>query len=475
MTNVNNSELKCLQEYKICFTKFSYDEEKILRSIVKDLGGSYVESLTKDVNILICKEVGSNKYNAAMSECIPCIQKRWLIDCKKTSQFLPLDNYYVGIFTGFRITLSNIELPSRVEFQKLIEENGGKLMLELSRDEKNLTTHLVTSLPSGKKFSYACIWGGIKIVSPDWIHECITRNRWLPEKDFPVVISTTASIISAPTVELITNTTSTPMAIESKSTDRAENDLIVVNKEGIQKELKSEESLYDFEICIDSNIFSGEVFYVSGLAPKILDQAIAYILSGGGQRRLILTDTVNRVVLGDDIDSSTWEAVRSHPAGLQPVGFSWLQKMSKISISTELENEFKIDTTNNENFPPDPIITLNETMKPESSALLCPPLQPPSTRRRSGLLPGSAFLTRPTPMNTSLTEALSSSSSSKLNSMHVNTTEIRKLRRPSRSEVAGGGDIEDNNNQMKRRRNNRKSGLTEEESQMIVFSESLRG
>jgi hypothetical protein len=109
--------------------------------------------------------------------------------------------YQVPPFTGLNISVSQLEqgqhLPSpllsptplllslpplspshrladeRHRIMRLVESNGGKFGKNL---EINVTTHLLCLRPEGEKYSAARDWRSVKIVSVQWIDDCVKKQ-----------------------------------------------------------------------------------------------------------------------------------------------------------------------------------------------------------------------------------------------------------------------------------------------------------
>jgi len=59
-----------------------------------------------------------------------------------------------------------------------------------SKPEDNImkTTHLICSTPEGPKYEASVKWG-VPVVSKEWLLQCVTYKRHLPEDKFPIVFN----------------------------------------------------------------------------------------------------------------------------------------------------------------------------------------------------------------------------------------------------------------------------------------------
>eukprot|EP00607_Mallomonas_marina_P010743 CAMPEP_0182422102 /NCGR_PEP_ID=MMETSP1167-20130531/7692_1 /TAXON_ID=2988 /ORGANISM="Mallomonas Sp, Strain CCMP3275" /LENGTH=518 /DNA_ID=CAMNT_0024599853 /DNA_START=387 /DNA_END=1943 /DNA_ORIENTATION=- len=146
--------------------------------------------------------------------------------------------YKVKPFTGFAISTSQVSLEDRTRIASLVEENGGTFLVSMS---KAASTHLVTTNTNNTKYDYAKLWGGVRVVSPDWITECVHQKAWLPERNFPV-----------PSYEKIT-------PIETERERNMQSELLQESergeKEEIQRKREKEDKGGDEEMCsaVDNN------------------------------------------------------------------------------------------------------------------------------------------------------------------------------------------------------------------------------
>jgi sensor histidine kinase YesM len=77
------------------------------------------------------------------------------------------------VLTSFQF-ISFVE--EREIIRELVQNNGGLFVTEL---DKATCTHLVAQTPDGAKYNYAKLWGTIRIVSKQWIEDCVRLQSML--------------------------------------------------------------------------------------------------------------------------------------------------------------------------------------------------------------------------------------------------------------------------------------------------------
>lgn len=70
-------------------------ENNILYKSLLEFGGVYVDSLEKDCNLLVCRNLRTAKVNMAQQNHIPVVSVRWLEECVKYWKLTSLDPYYM--------------------------------------------------------------------------------------------------------------------------------------------------------------------------------------------------------------------------------------------------------------------------------------------------------------------------------------------------------------------------------------------
>lgn len=169
---------KVFKNLKLCITGVNSHEEKKIVDSIEILGGQLSKALDQSVNCLLVKRVGSQKHQFAITQKIPCVELKWIVDCLKMKQKIPYDSYRVATFTGLQFHMTNLLPDEKYFLERLIKENGGQVAVNLIADGS--VTHLVPGICQGKKYDYA-VQHHIKIVSRTWIEQCCKNKTWCPE------------------------------------------------------------------------------------------------------------------------------------------------------------------------------------------------------------------------------------------------------------------------------------------------------
>eukprot|EP01041_Mallomonas_annulata_P001689 gene1689-3267_t len=338
----------------ICTTGLKEKSNKNIEELITKLGGTFQGPLAKKTTHLVAVRVGSAKFEAAISRGIPCVSPEWVFDCEKLQKRLPTQNYGVKPFEGLAISITQIiDQVERMRMQTLIENGGGRFLPNLIKDVSILeqtNTHLVAAYAGGSKFLSAQQWGGIHLVGPSWVDQCVARNgnssssssgssnvssvwnEWLNEKLFPVP----AEVPDDEDMDmLLDGGMSQPRMQQSQRGPLAvprrkdvDSKLSDANIAVVQSTSTAGAGPTQARYSATPDVFSGETFFLSGLEPKLRDRLLLLILSGGGRRHPVLSEKVTKVVLGEDADPRLWDAVRCHPFSPQVVRSGWIERMS---------------------------------------------------------------------------------------------------------------------------------------------------
>ncbi|AOA64718.1 DNA replication initiation protein [Komagataella phaffii CBS 7435] len=165
-----------------CPTCIPQDIKDDLAEKISDMGGTLVNPLTSDVRYLIVGDRDSDKFRYSVKyrpdiiflrpKSIKEIYEEWLQGTRKELSFSGSE---LPVFEGLRVCLTRTKEPSqREEFQKLIEDRGGKVSEALTMGK----SCIVTSEKSGKRYEKALEW---KIPTLDlrWVTDSVKRGAML--------------------------------------------------------------------------------------------------------------------------------------------------------------------------------------------------------------------------------------------------------------------------------------------------------
>lgn len=174
-----------LRNCYVTTTDLTCDEEATVRRAVQAASGVYTAALTSDVTHVVAKSAGSEKHRRVC--CPPYLSRvavvglAWVAELRGYEGTEPPSTtpYLLPPLTGFLICTTGF--TDRALLERLIQKSGASLSKSL-----NLScSHLIAAKPDGKKFQFA-LKRPIKIVSFDWLYECVEKKALLSEADFPV-------------------------------------------------------------------------------------------------------------------------------------------------------------------------------------------------------------------------------------------------------------------------------------------------
>ncbi|PVU95926.1 hypothetical protein BB561_001495 [Smittium simulii] len=213
MNNNPISSYKPLSKKNFCTSGFQKKYRDIIHKSIKDLGGSFEDNLTKNVDILIANNsLTSEKCRAASMSKIPIVKESFLNEfqqiydvfkkrasnrvsnvCFSSDDFCEssffadcetllaecIEKNILGVFEGCLVCVTGFTREERDKLKIIIEKNLGKYTPNLYAG----CTHLIAKYPSGTKYTYA-LYKHIPVVSIDWIEESLKLGVVANELDF---------------------------------------------------------------------------------------------------------------------------------------------------------------------------------------------------------------------------------------------------------------------------------------------------
>uniref|UniRef100_A0A452FDD8 PAX-interacting protein 1 n=1 Tax=Capra hircus TaxID=9925 RepID=A0A452FDD8_CAPHI len=106
---------------------------------------------------------------------LPVVKPSWVILSVQCGALLPVNGFSpesCQIFFGITACLSQVSPEDRSALWAMLTFHGGGCQLNLNRK----CTHLVVPEPKGEKYECALRRAGIKIVTPDWVLDCVAEK-----------------------------------------------------------------------------------------------------------------------------------------------------------------------------------------------------------------------------------------------------------------------------------------------------------
>ncbi|ORY87715.1 hypothetical protein BCR37DRAFT_6376 [Protomyces lactucae-debilis] len=185
---------KPLSHVVLCCTAVPAHQRVSITRQAHDMGATLQGALTSDVTHLVVGSSQSDKYRfAARSrtdiqlmgiDWVAQLHERWIsgqdVDVGRLEKL-----YRHKIFTGLRISVTNLDADERSEVESLVQQHGGQYTGDLTKEN----THLIAGFASGRKFDAVAVWNnGIKVVGIEWLHVSIQRGAALGEEYFSLTI-----------------------------------------------------------------------------------------------------------------------------------------------------------------------------------------------------------------------------------------------------------------------------------------------
>ncbi|CAP23347.2 Protein CBR-MUS-101 [Caenorhabditis briggsae] len=177
---------------RISFTSLDPEEKKDLGEKIAWMNGVFNKTLYHETTHLISgKAEHTEKYKSAVKNSIKLMRKEWVEHLWQTSQTTmgkfsaigrdAVESYKLRVFEGLEISISSIDGVDRTNLIQLVEEHGGRVSGNMS---KNRCSHLITDKTSGQKYLKASEWKTVRIVQTRWIRKCIDAGSLISEAKY---------------------------------------------------------------------------------------------------------------------------------------------------------------------------------------------------------------------------------------------------------------------------------------------------
>ncbi|XP_074641236.1 DNA topoisomerase 2-binding protein 1-like isoform X2 [Tubulanus polymorphus] len=310
----------------ICCTGVPTEQRNKCFKLVKYMGGKVDKQFNDNVTHLVAADTGSQKYLVAGQMGVPIMLPEWIDAVWKESQKRicaateeQFSHLRTPVFYKAVITLSGFDLSERARYKLLIEDAGGRFSGQMIAKE---CTHLVTSEPRGKKYTFAVKWKGILIVSPQWLHDSVERGYRLDETLYTVgpdkskATSTPtkdrASLHSLTDISCIDSSNMSAVSAIDETTDASmemAKPLTSFTRRPSSSDLKPELielknlDLNSPEVQSHEMFLDGCKIYVVGFSQQDSEKVKKIINLGGATRYSNINECVTHVIMGERIQS----------------------------------------------------------------------------------------------------------------------------------------------------------------------------
>lgn len=182
---------------------FSSDESREISSTVLALSGEVAEEFDETVTHVIAKHAGSKAHRLAsaaisdLSRDVRIVTRSWIDHCARSQTSAPpgTRQHILPPLLGFRIAVTGYRSQERSDLGDMISKAGAQYSPGLGPG----CTHLVAAVPNGAKYEYAVQneQHGIRIVSADWVRDCVGQWNLLDETRYALATTSPARTVQA--------------------------------------------------------------------------------------------------------------------------------------------------------------------------------------------------------------------------------------------------------------------------------------
>ncbi|KAL5010099.1 hypothetical protein ScPMuIL_012404 [Solemya velum] len=282
---------------------------------VELMGGMGSKDFTEEVTHLIAKEVGSRKYEVAISLGKQVMLPQWVQAVWNIAKLRHIhatdgqfEKYKCQIFLGLVICVSGLDTKERKEVKKLVEQEGGKYSGEM---KLNHCTHLIINEPQGQKYEFAKRWN-LMIVRSEWIYDCIEKGHYIKETDYIVNNNRGSGSLQTSTPEKEHGQGGVSCLADISSISNISMAHIShVNDTAIQNNT-TRQSVIDVDPIVLLDVtqapaglyLDGCKIFLSGFQGTALEKVRKLINTGGGTRFNSINESVTHVVMSDSTEKS---------------------------------------------------------------------------------------------------------------------------------------------------------------------------
>ena len=356
-------------EVIVCSTGVSKDEEEEMKEALHSLSLSYRTNLNyREATHLVVKRAGTEKHKLALQKGLICVSIDWVYASRDKGAIEDPSKFPVPVFTGLVISVTQISPLERERLQSLIEPHGGSFIRNLPNPYANAeasipgekcASHLIALKGEGEKFECAVEWK-IRVCSPDWIDACIKNKAWVSEEKY----------IIQPCTKKIFDTSIKPKSeyacsqeLAAKELQRAEADQgdsyqdikeesVFHDKDdsgkgntGDNYEKKKAQKLIDIlpptSLMKESEVFKGDIFFITGVDQEIKDYITRLIFTGWGKLHHFVHERITKYIVGPDAKKEIVELIATNPRGAPVVTLKYMLDVCGLEIPKEVQAGFK--------------------------------------------------------------------------------------------------------------------------------------
>ena len=172
--NYEEENLDPLHGINVCASGFSSTENKIIKSKIEKLGGTFNENLLSSTHYLIINKINTDKAITAVKYNIKLVTKEWLDENNK-NKYLEQEKCRPGCFYGITIFLFGFNEEEFQNMKNTIKQKDGEININADEADviiaKSNSGYIDEEINKLKKYHN-------KTVSEKWFNKCISKNEY---------------------------------------------------------------------------------------------------------------------------------------------------------------------------------------------------------------------------------------------------------------------------------------------------------
>ena len=158
----------------VCVSGFSPTENKIMKTKIEKLGGTFNDNLLTSTHYLIINKINTDKAITAVKYNIKLVTKEWLEE-KNPQKYLDQEKCRPGCFYGISIFLFGFNEEEVENMKQIINQKEGEIISSADEADiivmKSNSTYIDEEIEKLKKYHN-------KIVSEKWYNKCLEKNEF---------------------------------------------------------------------------------------------------------------------------------------------------------------------------------------------------------------------------------------------------------------------------------------------------------
>jgi len=295
----------------VCCTGLRANDRSMVRELVESLGGKFLCDLQpNEVTHVVATSTTTHKYQvAARCANMVVVNKLWVQDCYKRKKMVDArqPQYQMLPLVDCVVCTSGFSQNDKKKIGKTITRLGGRY--ETVMTAMGGVTHLITEIPSGKRFQCAQDWN-ISTVKMDWLYSCVEHNYRVPETSFYF--------------------SDEEIAHHSKYMQAVDGDIRAQEAQKTTRQLEEMQEVLDLHQRECGNYLNRHRFFVYGFKKEQTKKIIRLLWCGGGTRYAEFHPRVTHVVASPTVAQDAIDEIKTSGfTDVRVVDVRWLIECCK--------------------------------------------------------------------------------------------------------------------------------------------------